>query len=115
MYEYRARLQRLHAFNAVILEVDLGFNITVSEFFILKGVRASLQGKMSRQDEHQQSHITEYVSSWFEENNDGSQWPLIVLTDMVDRNSYYLVELYAQGNPQSLNETLTANGWGDIY
>ena len=113
MYEYRCRLYRfLESVRTedVTMDIDLGFYISHRCKIRLINVRAP-----EPRGPHRSTGLQsiEYISSWFEENNNGDEWPFIVRIDRHIAHETWAGEIYALGVAESLNERTLTMGWGD--
>jgi len=108
--EFPCRLHRIVTGDRIIADFDLGFDVAVRKLVALTGVKTPV----SRGDNRSVGlQATEYVASWFEENDSHEDWPFLAYTSRHDTNDIWRAEIYALGDALSLNERLIEYGWGN--
>lgn len=106
--EYPCKLYRIEAGDRLRVELDLGFEISIKQSIRLTGVKVP-----EARGTHRASglHITEYVSSWFEENADNGDWPFIAY--IIRDSNVWSAEVFALDKALSLNDHIIQLGWGN--
>jgi hypothetical protein len=108
--EYPAKLHQIVTGDRLILDLDLGFGITVRKRVRLLSVQTPEARGFKRPEG---LHVSEHVATWLEENgNFPSTWPLIAYITRNNTEDVWRAEIYAINVPKSLNDHLIESGWG---
>ena len=70
MYEYRCKLKRVIDGDSLVLHIDLGMNVQVTEKIRLLGVNTPEMRSRSEDERKAAVLATEYVKAWFASHHD---------------------------------------------
>lgn len=105
MYEYSARLIRVVDGDTVDLDVDLGFDIRISERIRLAGVNCPEHGTVHG------DNATAYTTQWLAQN--GPDFTLRTIKDKKEKFGRLLGTI--TGNERTLNADLLTDGFAVPY